>query len=189
MIRRYTNAPIDDTTIGRLLESATLAPSPHNRQPWRFAVLRGEARERLATAMGARLQQDLKRDGVDAGVIARDTDRSRARIVTAPVSIVACLSMRDMDAYPDARRAAAERCMAMQAVACAVQNLLLSASAMGLGACWMCAPLFCPETVREALQYPSDWEAQALITLGHPADAGRDRGRIDWREHTMFTSV
>ncbi len=189
MIRRYTDAPVDDAAIGLLLECATRAPSPHNRQPWRFAVLRGAARERLADAMGARLRQDLERDGVAAAFIARDVARSRARIASAPVSIVACLSMRDMDAYPDARRAAAERWMAAQAVACAVQNVLLGASALGLGACWMCAPLFCPETVRETLGYPDDWEAQALITIGHPADAGRDRGRVEWRALTMFTSV
>jgi coenzyme F420-0:L-glutamate ligase / coenzyme F420-1:gamma-L-glutamate ligase len=189
MIRRYTDAPIDDATIGRLLESATQAPSPHNRQPWRFAVLRGPARERLATAMAGRLRQDLTRDGVPEDVIARDTGRSRDRILAAPVSIVVCLSMRDMDVYPDAKRAAAERWMAVQAVACAVQSLLLSVSALGLGACWMCAPLFCPQTVRDTVGYPEDWEAQALITIGHPADAGRDRGRVSWREQTLFTSV
>jgi len=40
--------------------------------------------------------------------------------------------------------AQAERIMATQSVALAVQNLLLAAHDRGLGACWMCAPLFCP---------------------------------------------
>jgi nitroreductase len=63
--------------------------------------------------------------------------------------------------------------MAVQSVAMAVQNLLLAAHAEGLGACWMCAPLFCPDTVREAMGLPEDWEAQAVITLGYPASAGK----------------
>ena len=62
--------------------------------------------------------------------------------------------------------------MAIQSVALAAQNLLLTAHAAGLGACWRCAPLFCPDTVRETLSLPSDWEPQALITIGYPAEAG-----------------
>jgi nitroreductase len=77
-----------------------------------------------------------------------------------------------MDSYPDTRRKKAEYTMAVQSVAMAVQNLLLAAHAEGLGACWMCAPLFCPEAVREALALSEDWEAQAVITLGAPAGAG-----------------
>jgi coenzyme F420-0:L-glutamate ligase/coenzyme F420-1:gamma-L-glutamate ligase len=90
---------------------------------------------------------------------------------------VACFTLDDMDRYPDARRAAAERLMAVQSTAMAVQNLLLLAHAEGLGACWMCAPLFCPDTVRAALDLPADWEPQALITLGTPAAPGRRRER------------
>ena len=45
-----------------------------------------------------------------------------------------------------------EYVMAAQSAAMAGQNLLLAAHDAGLGACWMCAPLFCPEVVRDALQ-------------------------------------
>jgi F420 biosynthesis protein FbiB-like protein len=82
-----------------------------------------------------------------------------------------------MDRYPDARRADAERLMAVQSTAMALQNLLLLAHAEGLAACWMCAPLFCPDTVRTALDLPTDWQPQALITLGYPAASGRKRER------------
>jgi nitroreductase len=60
--------------------------------------------------------------------------------------------------------------MAVQGTAMAVQNLLLAAHVAGLGACWMGAPLFCPDTVGETLDLPADWEPQALITLGWPAE-------------------
>src|SRR3990172_10873852 len=122
--------------------------------------------------MVERLRADRTRDGDPPDAIERDVKRSYERIVNAPLVIVTCLSMRDMDRYPDERRASAERTMAVQSVAMAVQNLLLAAHAEGLGACWMCAPLFCPDTVREAMGLPEDWEAQAVITLGYPANAG-----------------
>jgi coenzyme F420-0:L-glutamate ligase/coenzyme F420-1:gamma-L-glutamate ligase len=61
--------------------------------------------------------------------------------------------------------------MAVQSVAMAVQNLLLTAHVMGLGACWMCAPLFVPDTVRGILKLEGDWDPQALISIGYPAEA------------------
>jgi coenzyme F420-0:L-glutamate ligase/coenzyme F420-1:gamma-L-glutamate ligase len=84
--------------------------------------------------------------------------------------------MADMDRYPD-KRQRAEHLMAVQSTAMAVQNLLLAATADGLGACWMCAPLFCPDVVRAALALPDDWEPQALVTLGGPADTGKPATR------------
>ncbi|MFC1463334.1 MAG: nitroreductase family protein [Candidatus Brachytrichaceae bacterium NZ_4S206] len=186
MIRRYTDRPVPRDVVVALLEAATRAPSPHNRQPWRFAVLTGDARARLAAAMGARLREDLARDGVAPELIARDVSRSYQRIMSAPVCILACMTLRDMDAYPDDRRNAAERWMAGQAVAAAIQNILLAATDLGLGACWMCAPLFCPETVVQTLGLPEDWQPQALITLGYPADAGKRRDRRPVDEVTIW---
>jgi nitroreductase len=60
--------------------------------------------------------------------------------------------------------------MGAQSVAIAVQNLFLAAHVEGLGACWMCAPLFCPDVVTTVLDLPPDWEPQALITMGYPAE-------------------
>jgi nitroreductase len=77
--------------------------------------------------------------------------------------------MQEMDVYPDERRNACERQMAVQSTAMAAQNILLSAHAAKLGASTMCAPLFCPETVRAVLGLAPDWEPQMLITLGYPA--------------------
>jgi F420 biosynthesis protein FbiB-like protein len=177
-IRRYRPEPLPAGTIERLLDAARFAPSAHNRQPWRFAVVQDAAEKaRLAAAMGARLRADRLADGDETAAVERDVDRSHARITSAPVAIAACLTLADMDHYPDPRREAAERTMAVQSTAMAMQNLLLLAHAEGLAACWMCAPLFCPDTVKVALDLPADWEPQALVTLGFPATPGRPRER------------
>ena len=76
--------------------------------------------------------------------------------------------------------------MAIQSVANAIQNLLLAAHDLGLGACWLCAPLFAPDVVRAVLNLPSDWDAQALITLGYPADTGKPKARVDFRQKTIY---
>ncbi|NLF77016.1 MAG: nitroreductase family protein [Chloroflexi bacterium] len=170
-IRHYRDQPVPVEVLHRLLDAARWAPSAHNRQPWRFVVITERARrESLARAMGERFRSDLAADGVPGEYIDRQVGRSRQRISTAPALVVVCLSMADMDRYPDARRQNAERTMAVQSVALAVQNLLLMAHAEGLGACWMCAPLFCADVVRDELSLAADWEAQALITIGYPAE-------------------
>lgn len=159
-----------ETVLWGLLDAARWAPSAHNRQPWRFAVLtESTRRERLARAMGERFRADLAADGLAQGQIEQQVSRSYQRLSGAPVVIVVCMSMADMDVYPDARRAQAERIMATQSVALAMQNLLLAVHEAGLGACWICAPLFCPDVVRAELGLPADWEAQALVTIGYPA--------------------
>lgn len=180
-IRRYSDRPVARAALQRLLEAARWAPSAHNRQPWRFAVLvEPEARLRLAEAMGARFRRDLLADGLAADEAEWLVARSVARIGGAPAVIVVFLSMADMDRHPDARRQGLEREMAAQSVALAAQNMLLMAHAQGLGACWMCAPLFCPDVVRETLGLPPDWEAQALLTVGYPAEArSKDRAPLE----------
>jgi coenzyme F420-0:L-glutamate ligase / coenzyme F420-1:gamma-L-glutamate ligase len=171
-IRRYASQAVPPELLRRLLEAATWAPSAHNRQPWRFAVLtKSAAREQLAEAMGARLRADRTADGDDPQAIERDVARSYARLTDAPVIIVVCLSMVDMDSYPDPRRSHNEWLMAAQSTAMAAQNLLLLAHAEGLAACWVCAPLFVPGLVRETLNLPVDWQPQGLITLGWAAEA------------------
>jgi coenzyme F420-0:L-glutamate ligase/coenzyme F420-1:gamma-L-glutamate ligase len=170
-IRRFQPRPVEPALIEKLLTAAHWAPSAHNRQPWRFVVVLDEHNKRsLADQMAERLAADLRASGVDEEAIAADTGRSRQRLTGAPVLILTCFTLRDMDVYPDARRQSLERTMAIQSAAMAAQNLLLAAHAAGLGACWLCAPLFCPDVVREALDLPGDLEPQGAIILGYPAE-------------------
>jgi coenzyme F420-0:L-glutamate ligase/coenzyme F420-1:gamma-L-glutamate ligase len=173
-IRRYDPRPVDQATIDSLLEAGCWAPSAHNRQPWRFAVLTDAAsREMLARRMGDLLRAARLADGDDPADVEADASRSHARITGAPLVIVAFLTLEDMDTYPDPARSQAEHLMAVQGVAMAVNNILLAAHAAGLGACWMCAPLFCSPAVVEAVGAPQHWQAQALLTLGYPASRGK----------------
>jgi coenzyme F420-0:L-glutamate ligase/coenzyme F420-1:gamma-L-glutamate ligase len=178
-VRRYRPDPIGQSVIEGLLHAAGQAPSAHNRQPWRFAVLQDRTRqEQLASAMAEHLRRDRTQDCDDAQSIESDVARSRARLSEAPVVIIVSLDMGDMDSYPDARRRRAEYLMAVQSTAMATQNLLLAAEQEGLGTCIMCAPLFCPDAVAGALALPRGWEPQMLVTLGLPAKSGRERPRL-----------
>ncbi len=186
-IRRYTPERVPRPVLETLLDAAVWSPSAHNRQPWRFAAITDfTTQERLAQAMGAQLRADLSTDHAPFEFIEKDAARSYSRITGAGALVVVCLSMADMDRYPDEKRSRNEYLMAVQSVAMAAQNLLLAAHEMDLGGCWMCAPLFCQPTVRAALDLPDDWEPQALITLGYPAETKTKtreplESRVVWR--------
>ena len=186
-IRRYQARPIDPQLLETLLEAAIWAPSAHNRQPWRFCVVTSDAaKQALSARMAEHWRADLGGDGADPAFIERRVAISHARMTGAAALVLAAVSMSDMDVYPDQRRSQAEWTMAVQSTALACQNLLLVAHQAGLGACWMCAPLFVPELVRNVLQLPLDWQPQALITLGYPAEEKtKERAplasRVVWR--------
>lgn len=191
-VRRYSATPIARPLLEQILDAAIWAPSAHNRQPWRFVVVTEQAtKEEMSRRMGERWRRDLTADGADPDFIKRRVSISHMRITRAGALVIAAVSMEDMDVYADPERNQAEWIMAVQSVALACQNLLLAAHACGLGACWMCAPLFVPDLVRDVLQMRDDWHPQALITLGYPvaghsaADKSKERNPLSdcvvWR--------
>jgi nitroreductase len=100
--------------------------------------------------------------------------------------VLLCLDVFTGDAYPDTPRQAAEHLMGVQSVALAGGYLLLAAHAAGLGGVWVCAPLFAPEAARRALDLPSEWQPQALILLGYPAQTPEARPRVPLADVVTF---
>lgn len=177
-VRRFAPDPLTRAQIAAVLDAAGWAPSPHGRQPWRFAVVTQPAtKDRLAAAMGAEWQTALAQDGEPPERVAQRLTASRARIRAAPALIVPCLYLADVDQYPDAARQAAETTMAVQSLGAAIQNMLLAAYHQGLDMGWMCAPLFCQLAVQAALDLPAAWLPHALLPLGHAAADPQRRPR------------
>lgn len=186
-IRRFLNQDISQDILQHILETATWAPSSHNRQPWRFAVLASrEARLAMANEMGEDFYNDLVAEGLSAEAATLQVERSRRRILEAPAAILICLDPTAGDNYPDEARQKAEYLMGVQSVALAGGTLLLAAHAEGLGGVWMCAPLFTPATVRRVLDLPASWDPQGLLLLGFPAESPAARPRRPVHEVALF---
>lgn len=186
-IRRFRPDNIPKEVVDRILKTSTFAPSAHNRQPWRFVVLTTlEAKKRLANEMGADFRRDLLMDGLDPKRVEEKVRNSRNRICQAPLVVILCLTMSVMDSYPDSKRQHFEYIMAVQSVALAGGNILLSAHGEGLGAVWVCAPLFAQETVRRVIDLPNDWEAQGLLLIGYPEKVPEPRNRNPVNEIAVF---
>ena len=166
-IRRFKTDPVPDSVLRDILHTATYAPSAHNRQPWRFIVL----------TMAEEFLRDLEKDDLAPEEIKKKVTKSKERITGAPVVIVLCVDMSEMDNYPDERRKKAEYIIGIQSAANAGMQLLLAAHAEGLGGVWVCSPMFAQETVQEALNISKMWEPQAMFLIGYPMEIPAFRGR------------
>ncbi len=177
-IRHFRPELIPEPVIRDLLNDTVWAPSPHNSQPWRFTVLlSASARTSLADAMARRLVEDLRSEGTGIKDACRQANHSRQRIANAPVAVLCSLHRDGLVCYPDERMNRLEWDMAVQSVGAALQTLFLLAWERNIGSCWMAAPMYCPDAVREALYLPEDTFPQALVLLGYAALPGKLRDR------------
>ena len=178
-VRKLRPDPVPRDLVERAIEAAGWAPSPHGRQPWRFVVVkRDNTKQALAEAMAGAWRDQLQLDGQDASVIQIRLQKSLDRVTNAPVIVVPCLYLDDLDDYPDPTRREAERTMAIQSIGAAIQNLLLTVYAEGYDAGWMCGPLFCPDVVRETLGLSKSMIPHAMIPIGVAATDPVRRPRL-----------
>lgn len=88
----------------------------------------------------------------------------------APYLVVPCMVTDGSHAYPDARRAAAEREMFVVAAGAGVQNLLVALAGEGYGSAWVSSTMFCRDVVRQVLGLPEGWDAMGAVAVGRAAE-------------------
>jgi F420 biosynthesis protein FbiB-like protein len=170
-IRRFKAEPVPDSVIQDLLATATFAPSAHNRQPWRFAVVTTPAaRQRLGAALTAKMSADMRAESAPAAEIEKRITISLRRIDEAPALILLCRDVTDVRAdTPE------EAAMGVQSVAMAGLQLLLAAHAEGLGGNWICWPLYAQSETRMALGLPDGWEPQGMVGIGYSDEDPKEK--------------
>ena len=139
-VRNYQKRNVNNKLIMKILESARFAPSSGNYQPWEFIVVRNpKTKENLVEAC-----------------------YNQKWMMDAPVFIIACTNMRLAGAIYGQRGL---RLYGTQAIAAAVENILLTAEALGLATCWVGA--FSEIMVSRILDCPEYVRPSAIITLGY----------------------
>lgn len=138
--RKFNEKPVDKQLIVQLLESARLAPSAVNFQPWKFYVCTSEETKQA-------LRESYNREWF-AG---------------AQTYIVAC-----GDHTQSWKRPADGKDYCDIDVAIATEHIVLKATDLGLGVCWVCH--FDVEKVKKALQLTDSWEPIVILPIGYPAD-------------------
>jgi nitroreductase len=149
---------VDQALIEKMLEAAVYAPNHHHTEPWRFFVLRGEGRGVLGQAYAQIAGEFLEDPTSEANQAALKKHYDKA--FRAPVIIIAAC---EAAASPNA-----DRREELAAVHAAVQNMLLQAHALGLGAIWRTgAPAYHPY-MKKAFRLRDEHDIVGFIYVGHP---------------------
>lgn len=168
-VRRWTDQPVPDDVIERVIRAATWAPSGSNLQPWGFVVIRdAERRELIAEA----IRESFKQFGgrlPDPETIEDATQRRMIRgavqlfgdFAAAPVLIIPCLVA--------AQSPAPTGLLAGSSIYPSIQNLMLAARAEGLGTVLTTPQDGIMETLRSEIGIPEEALPVAIIPMGWPA--------------------
>jgi nitroreductase len=167
-MRRLKPDPVPAVLVQRLLEAAVCAPSGGNMQRWRFLLVQDPEIKRTVGAFYKRAWDEVVAPRYRSGEPAPGTSRERfvrmldaaeylaAHIHQAPVWIVPCL------------QSAAPTRTAGSSIYPAVQNILLAARALGLGATLTTLYLSFEKEAEAAFGMPADWHSYAIIPIGYP---------------------
>lgn len=179
-VRRFKPEPPPRDAIEKLLEAAVSAPSASNKQPWRFLVVTDRALvKRLADAVRGSVETIAAHVEPSFAASFRAYGDYFTRFEDAPVVIVplyrslTVLSNMVDAGLPKAARGhieLMENNSGLIGTALAMQNLLLMAHSLGLGASGMTGPLVALGALREILDVPASWQVAALIPVGFPAE-------------------
>jgi nitroreductase len=175
--RRFTDAPVSEAALRRLLDAARKAPSPTNSQPWAFIVVRDDERRRELAEIYAKAWgfakpfygDPAKAKDEPERVMLEATDTLAEHLDEAPVFVLCCLDRSRLGPMvtPDLQTIL-EPSSAYGAVWAAVQNLLLAARGLGLAALPTNLTRLLDHEVRPLLGMPEYVETVILVALGHP---------------------
>lgn len=168
--------PVDKQLIEQLLEAAVWAPNHHLTEPWRFFVMTGEGRKVLGNAyaeIALEKAGDLPPEEKE-----RIRRQEEAKAFRAPVVIAVAAAVSE--------ESAVRRKEDLAATHAAVQNLLLAAHGLGLGAIWRTGdPLYHPKML-EAFGLKPPSEMVALVYIGYSDMPPRSSRRTSFAEKTVW---
>ena len=164
--------PLPRELIEKLLDSAVQAPNHYKVRPWRFVVLTGEARKRMCNVMSSSLRDHHPEFPPEA------FDKARAAPFRAPVVIVVGVDKPNEPKVLEIENVCA--------VAAAIQNLLLAAHAMGLGAKWRTGEWARDGKVKEFLGFEADQQLIGFIYVGYPEFVAEYPERPSFEDRTVW---
>ena len=165
-VRDYTDAPIDRTTIERVINAAILAPSAMNLQPWAFAAVDNRGRiDEYAGRIKNWLLKDFSQTPFDASLRTLIEEENYSIFHHAPAIVLVLAKSMQPQASEDC-------CLA-------AENLMLAARDEGLGTCCigLARPWFNLRSTKYELGLPEQYEVVVPIVLGHPKSWPESHGR------------
>lgn len=158
----FTSRKVHKEQIELMLNNAIWAPNHGLTQPWRFKVLQDGALERLSDFLLNAYNEMMGEDAV-----AVKQDRMKNRPLQSSVCIAVCMERQETERIPEIEE--------VEAIACAVQNMHLTATAYGLGGFWSTPKVIYTERMNEFLGLEERQRCLGLFYVGYPQEWPKSR--------------
>lgn len=163
-IRRYKNIDISDKDITSILESAMLAPSAKNRQPWRFYILSKKEKDDIVNMMYDWDKKNKNFGSSIKGSANQMNEASKAIVIYSPI-----YHSKNKKTYfkkPD-----------YLSLGAAIENMALKCADLGLGSSWLCDTLYIEDEINNYLKL-NDLEQISTLIIGHPEELPERKERF-----------
>lgn len=174
--KRMTTELPTRALIERILEAATYAPNHYKTEPWKFFVLTGRSRERLAEVMVDALK--LRMGETEGEKAQARLQKEYNRPLQSPVIIAVAVTRPQLEWERDIENVAA--------TAAAVQNMLLTAEDLGLATLWRTGDAVYDPAVKAWFGLQSDEHLLALVQLGYPVTHLPERTPTHFSARTVW---
>jgi nitroreductase len=173
-IRDFSDEPVNIDDVREIIRLAGLAPSVNNYQPWKYIII---TNRELLKKMAVEITREIAKMPESSTRMAKHLKNQAAWFATffqsAPMFIALAAQPFESDLergviipadeldkmrnYPD-----------LQSSGASIQNLLLAATAMGYGTCWMTGPLYARNTLQQLLSLQDPWKLISFVAIGKP---------------------
>ena len=184
-IRKFKDKGIEDKYVENIIHAAMMAPSPKNRQPWKFIILKDYCQiQKLADKMERTIkilsQEKPQRTDISMSLETIDVIKS------APVLVLVCYHHGLVPIHDDgvcwSINAKDVEAVELQALGAAVQNMLLKAQELGIGSLWCADVLYAYDVLKEY----SDFPIVSAVCLGYANEEPICRPRKSYEETCIY---
>ena len=174
----YQDGVIEPSVLEKLLDNANWAPTHGLTEPWRFVIFQGDSRFSLARFLASAYEEHTAEEAFKPAKL------EKIRLYAERATVAIALGMQRRESVIPAEEE-------VIAVACAVQNIQLTATALGLGTFWSSSPVYDLPATREFFGWTGENDrCLGILYAGYPANAWPERKhgqpepiteKVEWR--------
>lgn len=187
--RKLSVGPVKEEDLLAMLEAARQAPSDENSQPWHFYAIRdSEFIARMADKVNAAVEVRIAACGESEARAKWENVRFfMSHFGRAPVIVAVAFRRVSVEGHPVDELPQRDYSPGLQSIGAAIQNLILTATSLGYGTCWMTGPVDAAKKELEAiLGLEEPWLLVSLVPIGLPTKTYPPRPRKDLAEIVTF---
>lgn len=187
-IRKYTSEEIPQEIIEEMIYAATLAPSAKNRQPWKFIVFEGTAKDELVQVMRQGIENEKETHALmPEWAFAIPDAENTVRVMGEAPCLIVVLNTNGKTPFTaiDNEKRIVEICDSLS-IGAAIENMILAATERDLGTLWIANTCFAYKDIVEYLN--TEDQLIGIVAVGHSAEAPAKRPRkrmkriVEYRE-------